>query len=82
MAGKKISPRWLETVTRYFGGHVHGICFRFMQENWFPKDFLIKVTENVTMEKPKLCAFVDHINNFARKHCELYFQILSLFRWA
>eukprot|EP00171_Calliarthron_tuberculosum_P002529 IDg2529t1 len=65
--GKRLNARWWAPVKGGFGECVSGICAKYTKPNWFPKEGVIKVADNGSMEKPLLVAAVKHMDKFVRQ---------------
>lgn len=64
VAGKRISSNWRGPVEGAFQRH-H--CKVLMRDGWFPSDGVITVTENGSMERDVLAAFIEHLDHTAQK---------------
>lgn len=57
----------MSPATGSFGENVSGICAKYIKPNWKPRNAVIKVSDNGSMEKPILAAAVKHINRLVRQ---------------
>ena len=64
---RRSSERW-GPVRCSFKKQPSGIIARFTQENWFPGEGAIEVSENGSIEGPLLNIFIQHLDNTSRKY--------------
>ena len=65
VSGKNVMSNWVEPLPSIYKNSGE-ICRKFEQENWFPKDGVIKCTEKGSMEMSIMPAFIKHLNAYVR----------------
>ncbi len=62
VAGKRVISAWFDPLSKeVFGNH------KLTALNWFPEDGVVKVTENGSMTREILPAFMKHLHKFVTK---------------
>ena len=65
VAGKHVMSNWVDPLPTIYKNS-RNACRKYEQENWFPRDGVIKCTEKGSMEMSVMPAFVKHLNAFVR----------------
>lgn len=79
IAARRMNPRWWEPVTGQFRNGVSRNCAEYTRPNRFPREGVIMVSENGSMEMDIMPAMVKHINKTFRSlvHTEPYLFCLD-----
>lgn len=70
VAGQRVMSNWISplgNMEEEKGGHsYYSICDKYYHEGWFPKDGIIKMSENGSMQIEILPALMKHIDKAVR----------------
>lgn len=68
VAAKNVMSNWLEPVTGKFTSAIQSKFLKYTRHGWFPRDGVVKTTENGSMESAILPSFIKHVDNYVRRH--------------